>query len=265
METRRPDAIFKDPFAERLAGPEGRTIVGEMKRGKQMAWAMIVRTAVFDEIILERIKSGGVDLVLNLAAGIDARPWRMNLPPNLRWIDVDLPDILNYKTDMLRDETPRCRYEAITTDLADAAKRQALFAQVGREASRVLVVSEGLLVYLTAEQVGELAADLHAQPSFRWWLIDLASAQLLVFMKRLWGKNVEAGNAPFKFGPAESTKFFERFGWRELSFRSATDDSIRLKRTMPFMRVWRFIGRIGTAKKREEARRFSGNVLLERV
>ena len=38
-----------------------------------MAWAMIVRTAIFDEIILDRVKRHGVDLVLNLAAGLDAR------------------------------------------------------------------------------------------------------------------------------------------------------------------------------------------------
>ena len=50
METARPDAIFRDPYAERLAGAEGVTIVNEMKQGRGMAWAMIVRTAVLDEM-----------------------------------------------------------------------------------------------------------------------------------------------------------------------------------------------------------------------
>src|ERR1051326_1679773 len=86
METMRPDAIFKDPYAERLAGPEGKKIVETLKRGRQMAWAMIVRTAVFDELIYEAIRGKQVDLVINLAAGLDARPWRMDLPANLRWV-----------------------------------------------------------------------------------------------------------------------------------------------------------------------------------
>ena len=265
METERPDAIFRDPYADRLAGPRGREIVNAMPRGKQMAWTMITRTAVFDELILDRVNSGGVDLVLNLAAGLDARAWRMPLPKTLRWVDVDLPDILHYKTEALKNETPVCRYEAVPLDLSDETKRQALFAQLGRECRRALVVSEGLLVYLEAEQVASLAADLHRQPTFQWWLHDLASAQLLVFMKRLWGRNVEAGNAPFKFAPEEGTKFFERYGWREKIFRSTGEDSIRLKRTMPMMWLWRLIGMIGTAKKREQSRRFSGNVLLERI
>jgi O-methyltransferase involved in polyketide biosynthesis len=56
METERPDRIFSDPFARRLAGDRGQAIVDEMKRGKSMAWAMIVRTAVFDELILNVIR-----------------------------------------------------------------------------------------------------------------------------------------------------------------------------------------------------------------
>jgi O-methyltransferase involved in polyketide biosynthesis len=47
-ETERPDAIFRDPFARRLAGERGQAIVDELKRGRSMAWAMITRTAAFD-------------------------------------------------------------------------------------------------------------------------------------------------------------------------------------------------------------------------
>ena len=132
METERPDAIFRDPFAARLAGAHGEAIVDSMQRGRQMAWAMIVRTAVFDEIILERVKRHGVDLVVNLAAGLDARPWRMyDLPPNIRWVDVDLPGILDYKLETLASEKTVCQYEAIRLDLTDGPKRRALFSQLG--------------------------------------------------------------------------------------------------------------------------------------
>ena len=74
METERPDAIFRDPFAEQLAGDAGRTMVEEMPRGRSTAWAMIVRTAIFDELILEYVNAHEADTVLNLAAGLDARP-----------------------------------------------------------------------------------------------------------------------------------------------------------------------------------------------
>ncbi|HEY4597180.1 MAG TPA: class I SAM-dependent methyltransferase, partial [Thermoanaerobaculia bacterium] len=128
MESARPDALFHDPYAERLAGERGHQILDSLKGGRTFAWPMIVRTAVFDEIILDAVQKRGADLVLNLAAGLDARPWRLPLPPELHWVDVDLPGILNYKTEMLRDETPKCRYEAVTLDLRDAEARRAVRA-----------------------------------------------------------------------------------------------------------------------------------------
>lgn len=267
METKRPDAIFRDPFAERLAGEHGREIVDSMKRGRASAWAMIVRTAMFDEIILDAVKALGIDLVLNLAAGLDARPWRLPLPPSLRWVDVDLPGILDYKLSVLANETPMCRYDAVRLDLRDVPERRALFSRIDAEATRVFVITEGLLIYLTAENVADLARDLHAQPRFQNWLIDLASPRLLEILTKSWGKGLE--KAPLQFAPAAGTKFFEDLGWREREYRGTMDEARRLNREMPGMWFWRFVTRLTPARKRAEItemwRRMSGNVLLERA
>lgn len=265
METARPDAIFRDPFAERLAGERGRQIVEEMPSGKALAWPMIVRTSVFDEIILDAVQKRHADLVVNLAAGLDARPWRLPLPASLRWVDVDLPGILNFKTEALRNEKPVCRYEAVTADLTDVAQRPRLFAQLAAGSSRAIVVTEGLLVYLTPEQVAALASELHAQPGFQEWLIDLASPQLLKRMTKMWGKSLNAAGAPFQFGPAEGVEFFRPSGWREVVFRSTWEEAARLKRTMKGAWFWNLLGRLASKEKREGFRRFSGNVLLERI
>ncbi|HEY3592760.1 MAG TPA: class I SAM-dependent methyltransferase [Polyangiaceae bacterium] len=265
MESARPDKIFNDPFAERLAGKKGVAIVDTMKSGRQMAWAMIVRTAIFDEIILDQVRNKGVDQVVNLAAGLDARAWRMSLPPTLKWVDVDLPGILDYKTEMLQNEKPVCEYEAVRLDLREEAKRQALFSQLAARSKRTLVVTEGLIIYLNDEQVASLARDLHAQPSFESWLIDLAHPQLLIMMKKMWGKNLNAGNAPFQFAPEAGTKFFAPYGWREKEFRSSMDEARRLKREFRMMWLWRILGSMRSKAKREVFRRFSGFVLLERT
>ena len=265
MESARPDAIFKDPFAERLAGPQGKQIVDNMKRGRQMAWAMIVRTKLFDETIYDAVKGKQVDLVVNLAAGLDARPWRMDLPPNLRWVDVDLPGILDYKLDKLTGVATKCQYEAIKVDLTDAAKRQAVFSQLGSSAARALVVTEGLLIYLTYEQAGALAADLHSQASFRWWAFDIAHPRLLKMMDKMWGDDVHKGSAPFLFAPEDNTKYFEKYGWREISYRNQMDEARRLHRQMAGAWLWRIIGRLYPKRIQEDFKRFSGVALLERT
>src|SRR5437016_6689366 len=263
MESERPDALFRDPYARKLAGERGERIIASMRRGRAWAWPMIVRTAVLDELILRTIERQGVDTVLNLAAGLDTRPYRLPLPSALRWVEADFPDVIAYKQEQLRGERPVCVLERAGIDLTDGARRRALFGRIGAAARQVLVVSEGLLIYLTSEQVAALAADLAVPASFRWWLIDLASPALLKMMEQTWGRAVAAGNAPFQFAPAEGTGFFGPYGWREAEYRSTWDESLRLKRSMRFARLWSLVGRFAPKKRRAAWRRFSGIVLRE--
>jgi methyltransferase (TIGR00027 family) len=265
LETERPDALFRDPYARRLAGPEGAEILRAIPKGTQFAWPMIVRTAVMDEIILRVIAQEDVDTVLNLAAGLDARPYRLTLPTSLRWLDADLPAMLDYKTAQLREEQPRCHLEPLAADLTDATARRAAFARAAAGARCALAITEGLLVYLTAAQVSDLARDLHAQRAFRFWLIDLGSPRLLKMLERTWGNTLIAGNAPMRFAPAEGTAFFAPLGWREIEFRSTFEESIRLGRTFRFARFFHALGRLSSRRRREEMRRMSGIVLLERM
>jgi methyltransferase (TIGR00027 family) len=268
-ESARPDAIFRDPFAARLAGEHGERIVATLPGGVQMSWAIVVRTKAMDDMIRDRVLNHGADVVLDLATGLDARPWRMTeLPSTLRWIDVDLPGILDYKLETLAGEKTVCQYEAVRLDLRDVEKRRALFDQVGRSAKRVLVITEGLLIYLDAEQVADLARDLHAPPSFQWWMFDLIAPQILAMITKSVGGHLSAGNAPMKFAPANGTRFFEEFGWRELEYHSALADAQRLKREMRMMPFYRLLGRIffiGAKKRWEDAKRMSGNVLMQRA
>jgi methyltransferase (TIGR00027 family) len=265
LETERPDAIFRDVFARRLAGPEGEAMLHAIPKGLQFAWPMIVRTAVMDEIILRTVARDGVDTVLNLAAGLDARAYRLALPPTLRWCEADLPAMLEYKARQLDGDRPVCAVEPLPADLTDATARQRVIARAAAGARSALGICEGLLVYLTEAQVRDLARDLHAARPFRFWLIDLGSPRLLRMLERTWGKTLQAGNAPMRFAPAEGTAFFAPLGWREVEFRSTFEESLRLRRTFRFARFFHLLGRLYPRHKQEEMRRMSGVVLLERV
>ena len=264
IESERKDGIFRDPFARRLAGARGEEILAAMPKGRTFAWPMIVRTSLFDEIILRL--AGQIDTVLNLAAGLDARPYRLDLPPSLKWIDVDLPPMIDYKRGMLADQKPRCEMEYVALDLADRAARRALFARVGASGKRVLVATEGLLVYLAREEAGELAADLHEQASFRWWLIDIVSPFILGLMQKTWGKQLDAAAAPLRFAPEEGPEFYTQFGWRVAEARATLDEAKRLKRLPGQMRLWSLLSFITPKKVREQQQKgLSGVVLMERT
>lgn len=265
LETERPDAIFSDPWARKLAGEQGFAILDALPQGRTMSWPLVTRTAVMDEIILQRIAAGDIDTVLDLAAGLDARPWRLPLPPTLRWLDVDLADMIDYKLSILGAEPAKCIYEPHRVDLADGFARRELLRMVGATSKRVLVITEGLLIYLQEAQVTNLARDLHDIPAMQLWLTDLASPALLRMMEKNWAPSARAGNAPFVFGPADGPAFFAALGWKEVEYRNSFFEGRRLGRTMRFGWLWEFLDRISPPARREAFKRFSTIVLYQRA
>ena len=149
MESERPDAIFHDPYARRLGGERGQAIVDAMPQGASMSWPMVVRTAVMDEIVLRCVQQGAAT-VLNLAAGLDARAYRLALPPTLRWLHVDLPDMVDYFRAHMASETPRCEVEFIAADLRDADGATRGLRPAPPNTARYWSITEGLLIYLEA-------------------------------------------------------------------------------------------------------------------
>jgi len=71
---------------------------------------MIVRTSAIDRLINEAL-SAGVDTVLNLGAGMDTRPYRMEFPATLCWVEADFPSIVESKNVTLSAVQPTCRIE----------------------------------------------------------------------------------------------------------------------------------------------------------
>jgi methyltransferase (TIGR00027 family) len=258
-ETERPDAHFRDPFARRLAGERGEQIAKSMPLGRDNDWSMITRTWLGDQFINEQVQQG-VDMVINLAAGLDARPYRMQLPASLKWVEVDLPEILAYKEEILRDEKPVCSLERIRLDLSNAALRCDLFAELGRRSKNALIITEGLLIYLTPDDVAGLAKDLAAPPSFQSWILDIASPGLLRLLAKRMAKQLTAA-APFKFAPPEGPNFFIPYGWKPVDVRSLLKHAARLKR---LSLLFRFFALFPETEKSRRDRPWSGMCLLKR-
>jgi methyltransferase (TIGR00027 family) len=257
QETERPDAVFRDPFARRLAGERGEQIARMMPLGGDNAWSMITRTYLIDNLIKAELQRG-TDLVVNLAAGLDSRPYRMQLPASLRWVEVDLPEILDYKEKVLRDERPLCALERIRLDLSDVRGRRELLARLAQTAKRALMITEGLVIYLTTDAVSELAADLAARPSFASWIVDIASPGLLRMLRKRMASQLSQA-APFKFAPEEGPRFFERYGWKPVEVQSLLKNAAQLKRLSFFLRM---VALLPENEKSRRNRPWSGVCLL---
>ena len=236
QESERSDAVFHDPYARKLAGDRGIEIAAAMPFAQRHSWSYTARTWLVDKVI-EREVQQGTDMVINLAAGLDSRPYRMQLPASLRWIEIDLPDMLNYKQEVLAAERPVCALERVPLDLKDIATRRELFQRLGDEAQRVLVVSEGLIIYLHADGAAELARDLAARSTFRLWVTDLTSPALLKMLQKSIGGPLSDAGSPLTFAPRDGPEFFVPYGWKSAETRSMLHTAAKLKRLSFGMRL----------------------------
>jgi methyltransferase (TIGR00027 family) len=240
LESEKPNAIVRDPFARRLAGDRGRAMAEGLPK-LSLEWVIPVRAKVYDELILEAVGSGRIDAVLNLAAGLDTRPYRLELPASLVWIEADLPAIIDFKEEELASERPRCKLERAALDLSDSTSRDALLLRLHADGLRVLVVTEGLLAYLDEASVRSLAQALYASPAVAGWVLEAAMPQVLAQARRAWGKTLAPAGAEMKFAPASGLDFFAPFGWRPRITLSLLEEAHRLGREMRFAKVARFV------------------------
>ena len=258
-ESARADALFRDPYADALAGERGRAIAKLMPKQARSGWPIIARVKLIDDLVLAAIAQG-CDCVLNLAAGLDARPYRLELPGSLRWIEADLPAIVEEKERALAEAKPRCQLSRIKVDLADSGARAAMLRDVVGSSHKALVIAEGLLVYLEEPQVRSLAQDLFAQAAVRWWVIDLASPELLEMMQKSMGRFLVS--APMKFGPSNGVAYFEALGWSATQVHSIFHAARRFGRLPWFLRIFALLPK--PDPRRLGRARWSGVVQLER-
>lgn len=232
-ESERPDALFKDPYARRLVGERGAVIIDNMSPGYDMSWFMAVRTTILDEIVLRAIKSHGIDCVVNLACGLDSRSYRLQLPPHIRWFDVDLAGVMTYRKSVLNHDIPSCNVSPRSVDLSIDSERRKFLAEANESGLKVLVITEGLLPYLCEENVVALAADLLASQNVHLWLTDYYSAKTWNQPGNKFMDELVKANISIKFMPAEGVEFFLKHGWKISESRSFVDEGIKLGRTAP--------------------------------
>lgn len=232
IESKREDALFDDPLADRLAGERGRKLAKLAPMLAKNGWPIVARTKAIDDLILASI-ADGCDRVVNLGAGFDTRPYRLDLPADFHWVDADLPAMVDLAERRLGKEQPRCRVFRSAVDLTDPAARTAFLDDAVQGASNVAVVTEGLLIYLDESQVLDLHHDL-TRPEIRWWITDLSSPGIVSAIRK---RDVRDKNAPQpRFGPANGVAFFERDGWAAIDVESEFSVAARLQRLPRLMR-----------------------------
>jgi len=169
--------------------------------------AFAARTAAFDAVVLDAVAEG-FDTVVSLGAGLDDRAGRLPLPPSLCWLDIDRPEVLATRSASAVAHQPFLEALDVTDGpaLADLLRRF-----LGRGSHRALVLSEGLLPYLTTSEVEALARVLLAAPGFARWAVSWCTPPVTAAVRALFDCHGEG------FGCDDPRATFEAMGFRVVS------------------------------------------------
>ncbi len=161
-ETDRADRLFSDPFARALADEEGAAMLARAHaRGLHKVPLVEVRTRFLDDRLLAASREGVRQIVL-LAAGMDARAYRLDWPTDpapTRLYEIDREPVLAWKSARLQTSRPRCVRVALPGDVT-GEWTAALVGSGFRPAEPTAWVIEGLLVYLEEPAVHALLAQV---------------------------------------------------------------------------------------------------------
>lgn len=167
-ETESENPLIKDPFARVFVEAAGEGIWSVFADPRLLAQAadaepevrsrvramvdfMATRTAIFDEFFLGAADAG-VRQVVILAAGLDARAWRLPWPDGTVVYELDQPKVLDFKTATLRRHGARPTAHLVNVPIVLRRDWPTALQEAGFDASEPSAWSaEGLLRYLSAK------------------------------------------------------------------------------------------------------------------
>jgi O-methyltransferase involved in polyketide biosynthesis len=151
LESRLPDSVLKDRFAAEVVSRIDYDFAG-LKIDRDMAIGVALRAHIFDGWTREFLAGNREATVLHLGCGLDSRVFRVEPGPDVRWFDIDYPDVI----DLRRRLYPgREDYTPIGASVTDPAWLELIPAD-----RPSLIIAEGLLPYLPEEEVVSLLQRL---------------------------------------------------------------------------------------------------------
>ncbi|NJM67475.1 MAG: SAM-dependent methyltransferase [Acaryochloris sp. RU_4_1] len=206
IETERPDGLFKDPLAAKLAGED---TIAEVRPSVQKyedsgAPITIVRTRFFDDFL--QSKGDLIRQVVILGAGMDTRAFRLSWHSDTHLFEIDSPEVIEYKESVLGSTPSHCYRHTIAIDLKELTA-DLLIVQGYRMDIPTIWLMEGSIYYLDESEVHRLLKTITELSASGSWLgVDFINSFFI-------GKNMGDLSQYWKYGCDEPEKLLSVYNW----------------------------------------------------
>ena len=213
-ESLREDRLFNDPWAAALAGMEGEEWAEH--RSGDNGVSITVRTRFFDDFLQGVTSEFPIRQVVLMAAGLDMRAFRLPWPEQTRLFELDKPDVLSYKEQILRPAGahPTCERLTIAVDLTGLWTDALIKAGFDPKQSSIWLL-EGFLHYLPDENVTRLLDEITKLAAPASWIgFDIINSAMLTSpWTRQWVEALAQSGTPWIGTMDEPEEFLAQRGW----------------------------------------------------
>ena len=142
--------FLDDKKSEEIWESEEFPLKGKSK-SKWLAYYMGVRSAVFDEWLKQQMADTPNAVVIHIGCGMDSRVIRIGIE-NHKWYDVDFSEVIEERKGYYAESD---NYKMIAGDARDCGWLTSI-----KEKETAIVVMEGVIMYLTVDEIRNLADSL---------------------------------------------------------------------------------------------------------
>jgi methyltransferase (TIGR00027 family) len=151
----RKKSVCNDIYAKRFMDARAMEIFAPFKSERMPNITSITRCRIIDDLIAEEIRSNDSTYIFTIGAGFDTRPYRLT---GGRWIEVDEPQVIEYKNKKLPAEECGNPLIRIAIDFSTESLPSKL-TDLDNDLPIVIVI-EGVFMYLEPGQISKTVMEI---------------------------------------------------------------------------------------------------------
>jgi methyltransferase (TIGR00027 family) len=225
-ENSRADRLFTDPWADMLAGREGREWIE--RRSVDSVAPIILRTRYFDDFLQYITSEKQVRQIILMAAGLDTRAFRLSWPEQTQIFELDQASVLEEKEAVLDsvDARATCKRRTVKVDLTDAWSDSLMMAGFEPERPSGWLL-EGFLFYIPDQTITDLLSKVSQLAVFGSWLgFDIVNGISLTHpLARAWIEMQANAGAPWMGTMDDPVAFLAARGWKATLTQAGQPDA----------------------------------------
>ena len=216
--------VCGDVYARTFMNEDGLRILEKFKDETRPNASNVARHRIIDDILRAELAANPDLCVVIIGAGFDSRAYRLD---GGTWVELDEPQVIAYKDERLPVEQSKNKLQRIAIDFATDSLEEKLSSFADR--SRVVVVIEGVFMYLEQETIARLLQTLHRLFPQHKLVCDLMNRSFFEKYGRTIHEKLTGMGASFKFTADKPEEVFVQNGYRRVAVFSIVEKSMEFQ------------------------------------